>query len=88
MAESRIVLKLSHHTARRLGKANFNSVSNEEFQVISTTKWARRLYSASVLELDTMCCFFDCQETKLEAKKTKKAEVDLQFSGREAQSTS
>ncbi|EXB63852.1 hypothetical protein L484_021125 [Morus notabilis] len=42
----------------------------------------------SVNNLDTVCCFLDCQDTRLEPRKTQKPKVDLRSSTSDAQSAS
>ena len=49
---------------------------------------ATPLYSASELDLETVGCRFDDQETNVEPKKTPKSDVDLRVSGQPAQSAS
>ncbi|KAL5669130.1 hypothetical protein ACJX0J_021351, partial [Zea mays] len=49
---------------------------------------ANALYSDSVLDLDTVACFFACHDTRLFPKNTAKPPVDLLSSGQTAQSTS
>lgn len=88
VAERRIVLRLSPQATEGFGKMKFNSVSKEEIQVISATKWAGLLNSAFILDLDIVCCFLDCQEIKFWPKYTQKPEVDLRSSRSDAQSAS
>ena len=80
-----IVLRLSHQVTSGVGKVILISERRDCSQVISATKLARLLYSASVLDLDTVCCFFDCQVTKFEPKYTQNPKFDLQLSKSEAQ---
>jgi hypothetical protein len=49
---------------------------------------AKALYSASVLDLDTVVCFLALQEIRLVPKNTTKPPVDLQSFGHPAQSAS
>ena len=84
LASNIIVLRLSHQITGGVGKVTLISERRDCSQVISTTKLARLLYSASVLDLDTVCCFFDCQVTKFEPKYTQHHEVDLRSSRLEA----
>lgn len=58
------VLRLSHHTIWDLDRGNFSPERTEDIKVNSATRWARLLYSALVLDLDTTCCLFDCQCTR------------------------
>ena len=46
------------------------------------------LYSASVEDFETVCCFLELQETKESPMKMQKPLTDLLLSGQEAQSES
>jgi hypothetical protein len=48
---------------------------------ILVVAFARALYSASVLDRDTMTCFLALQETRFEQKNTSKRPIDLQSFG-------
>ena len=82
------VLRLSHQITGGVGKVILISERIDCSQVISATKLARLLYSTFVLNLDIVCCFFNCQVTKFEPKYTQNPEVDLRSLGSEAQSAS
>jgi hypothetical protein len=49
---------------------------------------ATDLYSASALDLETVGCRLDDQDTKFCPRKTQKSDVDLRVSGQPAQSAS
>ena len=79
------MLRLSHQISGSIGKVILISKKRDCNQVISATKLARLLYYAFVLDLDIVCCFFDCQVTKFEPKYTPNPEVDIWSSELEAQ---
>jgi hypothetical protein len=56
--------------------------------MISAVAFARDLYSASVLDLETVACFLALQEIRLDPKYTTKPPVDLLSSTHHAQSAS
>jgi hypothetical protein len=56
--------------------------------MISAVASASALYSASVLDLDTVACFRALQETRLGPKKTAKPLVECRSSKHPAQSAS
>lgn len=56
--------------------------------VISHAVRANARYSASVDDLETVCCFFVCQETKLSSRYMANPVVDLRVDGQEVQSES
>ena len=59
------MLKLSHHTDGVLGNVIFNSLSKAVNHVISIVSLVKLLYYASVDDLETICCLFEHQETRL-----------------------
>ena len=82
------VLRLSYQITGGVGKVILISEKKDCNQVISATKLAKLLYSACVLDLDTVRCFFDCLVTKFEPKYIQNLKVDHRSSGLEVQSTS
>ena len=50
--------------------------------------FAMEWYSTSAVDLDTVCCFFDFQETKESPMKTQNPLIDLPVSRQVAQSKS
>ena len=82
------VLKLSHHSTGTWPWGICNSVSKNCIQVTSAAKVARFLYSASVLLLEIMFCFFEFQDIRFEPRYKQKSIVDLLSFGFEAQSAS
>jgi hypothetical protein len=56
--------------------------------MILAVAFARDLYSASMLDLDTVACFLGLQEIKLGPKYTAKPPIDLLSSTHPAQSAS
>ena len=57
-------------------------------QIISAVAFAKALYSASVLDLDTVACFFAHHDIKFGPKNTAKPPVDRLSSKHPAQSES
>lgn len=88
LSERRIVLRLSHHITGALRSLICGSFSNDKIQVISAVTRSKHLYSAPVLDQDTMCCFLDCHDIRFDPRRTQNPEVDLLSSGSEAQSSS
>lgn len=68
LADSIIVLRLSHDTFGGLDKWNFSSESTDDIHVNSATRCTRLPYAASVLDLDMTCCFLDCHDIRLEPR--------------------
>jgi hypothetical protein len=66
----------------------FNSLRSVCTYIILAVASAIALYSASVLDLDTVLCFLALQEIKFEPKNTAKPPVDLLSSILPAQSAS
>jgi hypothetical protein len=66
----------------------FNSLRSVCIHIISAVASAIALYSASVLDLDTVLYFLALQEIKFEPKNTAKPPVDLLSSMLPAQSAS
>lgn len=67
-AKSITVLRLSHWTVGGLSKGCFSSERIDDIQVILATRWARLIYSTSVLNLEMTCCFFDCHNIRLQLR--------------------
>jgi hypothetical protein len=65
-----------------------SSRSNTPVHINLVVASAKALYSASVLDLDTVCCFFALHEIKFGPKKIAKPPVDFLSSGQPAQSAS
>ena len=65
-----------------------NSSSNVSTHITSAVAFARDLYSASILDRETVACFLAVQDIRLDPRKTAKPPVDLLSSGHPAQSTS
>ena len=65
-----------------------NSLRSDSTQMISAVAFAKDLYSASVLDRDTVACFLALQETRLDPKNTAKPPVDLLSSAHPVQSAS
>ena len=78
------MLRLSHQITGGVVKVILIYERRDCNQVISVTKLARLLYSVFVLDLNTICYFFDYQVTKFEPKYTPYPEVNLWSLGSEA----
>jgi hypothetical protein len=65
-----------------------NSFNNFCTHIISTVALANALYSASVLDRETVACFLAIQEIRLLPRKTAKPPVDRRSSTHPAQSAS
>lgn len=81
LAESITMLRLSHHTIGGLDKGNFNSERTDDIHVCSATN-VQGFYILLRPYIDTMCCCFDCHDTRLEF--VQKSDVDLRSSGSDA----
>ena len=66
----------------------FNSLRRDCSQEISATKVATLRYSASVEDLETVCCFQECQKTKFGLRKRQYPDVEWRSSMDDAQSAS
>jgi hypothetical protein len=79
---------LSHHNLATVEWGTLSSCNNFWIHINSTVALARALYSASVLDLETVGYFLALQEIRLGHKKTAKPLVDLRSSRHLAQSAS
>ena len=62
------------------------SLNKENIHINSQVAFAMEQYSTLANDLDTVCCFFDFQETKESLMKTQNPLIDLLVSGQAAQS--
>lgn len=65
-----------------------SSLNKKVNQISSVLAFARHQNSASVLDLETVCCFFEPHVIKFPPKKTHKLEVECLSSGSDAQPAS
>jgi hypothetical protein len=79
-----VVPKLSHYIVGAFDTGNVSSLRRDEIHVSTATVIARLLYSAYVDDLDTVGCFIDDQDTRLELRYITKPVVDLLSSGHPA----
>src|SRR4051812_47025700 len=85
-AERYVAPRLSHHKHDLCLSLTPSSLSSASTHIISVVASATALYSASVLDLDTVACFLAFQEIRSGPKNTAKPPVDLLSSGHPAQS--
>ena len=88
LAERYTVLRLSHQMTGVVEEDMFNSLRRDCNQEILATKVATLRYSASVEDLETVCCFRECQETKFGPRKRQYPDVEWRSSTFDAQSAS
>ena len=88
LAERYVAPRLSHHRREVLDLLTPSSFNRVSIHITSAVAFARDLYSASVLERETVACFFAFQDMRLEPKKTANPPVDLLSSAHPAQSAS
>jgi hypothetical protein len=69
--------RLSHHNQVAGGAFTPNSSKSDCIHIISAVAFATALYSAFVLDLETVACFFAHHEIRFGPKKTAKPPVDL-----------
>ena len=79
---------LSHHNLALHGQGMRSSCRTDCIHISSAVASAIALYSASVLDRDTVFCFFAHQDIKLEPKKIANPLVDFLSSEQPAQSAS
>lgn len=77
---------LSHQITGHVGRKTQRSRRSAQIQESSAAEWTRDLYSASVDERATICCFFAHQETGLEPKNTQYPVIERRSMGSPAQS--
>jgi hypothetical protein len=63
--------KLSHHNIVIDKEEIWSSNNNEQIHKISVVPSAKALYSASVEDLETVCCFSDFHEIGVEPRYTR-----------------
>jgi hypothetical protein len=80
--------KLSHHKAATVNFTRFNSVSKVCIHIISTVAFVIALYSASVLDLETVDCFLALHKIRFDPRKIAKPPIYLLSSRHPAQSAS
>jgi hypothetical protein len=79
---------LSHHNRTAIGCCMWSSINNFWTHIISTVALARALYSASVLERETVAYFLTLHEIRLEPRNTTNPPVDRRSSTQPAESAS
>jgi len=88
LADRYFAPRLSHHKHAAKGCGIPNSSSNFCTHITSTVALAKDLYSASVLDLETVSYFLAHHDTRLQPRNTAKPPVDRLSSGQPAQSAS
>lgn len=88
LADKYVAPKLSHHTDATVGCWIPSSLRSVCTQMISIVAFVRALYSASVLDLDTVSCFRALHDIKFKPRNIANLLVDLLSSKHLAQSVS
>jgi hypothetical protein len=76
LAERYVAPMLWHHNLAECALGTHNSFNKDCIQITSAVVLARDLYSASVLDLDTLACFLVLQLMRLEPKNIANPPVD------------
>lgn len=88
LADSEIVIILSHQIVGFLGLSIWSSRSSDWIHKSSVAVLATDLYSTSILERETVGCFLEHHDTGFGPIKMQQSVVDLRSSWSEAQSAS
>lgn len=88
LADRYVAPKLSHHKTKVSLTRIPSSASKDSNHIISAVALAMDLYSALVLDLETVACFLALHDARLESKNIANPSVDLLSSILPAQSAS